>query len=522
MSILEFSTKNRWFFEQIKDENINSESNLEVKNYFFSLQKEQWNDIKNPENAHLMEYHVAEKYVAKWNTFIAKYPNSVLYFSGFQFNFKIICTGWNMPHCHFHGITFGGGVAFDAVFKGAALFSAIILSSGSGNAFSEAIFEEEVCFLDIRFVVAANFDKALFHKNAYFSKPIFEKSVSFFDLKFKEKVKFQSAHFQESVLFEIFEKSDEMIFSGGEFLKDVRFHGSNKDGCSISATQASFKDKTWFSGSFRRIDLRSSEFDKETYFEESFRKKYYDSLGSSEAEEAKKSGMAIFPESINEVSFARTIFRSIVFFSISFIKLPDFSRAVFQEVPKIDEELLPKLENKKEIKTGDENKFRFLKDYFLKQNNHQKEMKYFELEMIAKEKGSYGFKKVLYFLYSTIGSYGNSMAKPFYFLILSGIIFSFNFVSSIKFFSLSACFSSRIDAVNALIVRNSEMIDQIGTALTISFTRTIFPLVGLDYLTSSKSNFYVSHPFLLVVQSIISLVLLFLVGLGIKNEFKIK
>ncbi len=89
-----------------------------------------------------------------------------------------------------------------------------------------------------------------------------------------------------------------------------------------------------------------------------------------------------------EISLNYSIFERPVTFNLPFAKCPDFSKAHFLSSV-IIEDTWPKI-NEAEITAADEGKFRFLKNYFAKANNHLKEQEYFRYEMLAKAKALKG------------------------------------------------------------------------------------------------------------------------------------
>ena len=85
--------------------------------------------------------------------------------------------------------------------------------------------------------------------------------------------------------------------------------------------------------------------------------------------------------------------------------MPDFFQARFFNNP-----LITKYDKWTSIKYNkiakeDERKFRFLKNYSAEQNDHQKELEYFELEMTAKAKGLKWFEKIIDWLYAKTSNY---------------------------------------------------------------------------------------------------------------------
>jgi hypothetical protein len=216
--------------------------------------------------------------------------------------------------------------------------------------------------------------------------------------------------------------------------------------------------------------LDRSEFEKTIYFEES-----------------RKTNIP--GGNIGKINLNRTVFYNLAVFDITFLNIPDFSRAAFFKQPIIRE----KWNLTGQISKENESTFRFLKDYFLKQNNHQKELEYFNYEMVAKEKSLPLFQKIPYHLYDIISNYGNSVIRPLWWLLVS-------FVSFGRIFSENFCIKSPYFA---------------------SFMRMVFPIIQADKVFLLNDLEKISNGVLLS-QSIINSILLFLLLLGIRNKFKIK
>lgn len=318
---------------------------------------------------------------------------------------------------------------------------------------------------ECRFINGANFHKTKFFSNAYFAHSRFESAAVFTNAFFNQKADFSSATFA----------------SGADFSK-IRF-GENG---SLDLSRA------MFAGISTRFTKENSD--------------------------------GLFCEGLHRFKSNQTIFETPVVFDLNFKHCPDFSESYFLKKFFIKENWPSILDS--EIKSEDEEKFRFLKTYFAQTGDHFNEQKYFSYEMKAVEKrkkqeieenkenkktnfltkfiNKKYWELQLFELYKIHSDYGMSVSKP-----LKGLL-SFFAIFGMIFFIFSP---------NQVAPVSATTKEKLGFSLANSFIGTFIPLANLKILSSPLSAGMI---FIIGLQAILSIALLFLLALGIRNKFKIK
>jgi hypothetical protein len=445
---------------------------LEIAEEFIKLQGEQNQALSTTKDAKQIR-DIIDRYSKEWNKFIEKYPDVLLNFSNHQFNTEINCSNWNIPKCEFYNVIFNGEVNFcETNFSGEVRFTGSKFMSKCS--FKKAIFLKRAFFCKTTFNCIAKFGKSNFFIEAKFRAVVFKEMVSFNGTNFENGFRFEDVIFEGDVGFFSAKGDDKSIknFFYVKFCGETRFISNKKRKLdeikifNIEITDSVFKDRVWFGGYNFTIKLRRSEFEKAVYF---------DGWGGR----------------IDKIDLRRTVFCNIVIFDIPFKSFPDFSQTIFYKLPLINETWSRII--KSEVKEKEEPQFRFFKDHFLQHNDHQKELEYFELEMIAKERSLPFFQKIPYYVYNITSSYGNSIIRPLWWLMVS-------------FISFGRIFSENFSIKNPYFA---------------SFTRTIFPVIQADKVFLLDDYEKIASG-VLISQTIINSILLFLLLLGIRNKFKIK
>ncbi len=329
----------------------------------------------------------------------------------------------------------------------------------------------EARFEKVRFLDKVKFLSVDFGGWVFFDRSYFNKFTEFLLVKFySQKVDFSDVTFAGGARFlaTIFPK--EILFDRAKFLKDVDFRNiifSQQD------TQLKL-DGVLFGGD--KINFLSNPKSEEVFV-----------VGPANRD------IETFKNyRLKEVSLKNTIFQSSTVgeFDLKFDACPDFSESHFltksfriKETWQIDEEKIDK---------NDEPKFRFFKKYFAEQGNHFKEFEYFGYEMMAREKKlsiKDGADWFLFKCYKWFSGFGMEVKLPLFWLYISFFCFLWIFLFPLEC-DLKSSFSD-------------------------SFAKTIMPLMKLD-IGCVDSNA------ILTLQSLINVTLIFLLGLGIRNKFKIK
>ncbi len=295
------------------------------------------------------------------------------------------------------------------------------------------------------------------------------------------------------------------------FLNSAEFYGA-QFGCPAYFSEVIFEGDAFFSGAkFKNsqpVNFRNSTFKKRAMFDGVEFDGTILTLDGSQFE-----GIAHFSQKKKvvvdgpyvgggvKISADYAIFESPALFDLNFSECPDFSKTRFLKGV-IIEDSWPTIDDS-EIKSDDEGKFRFLKNYFAGIGNHFKEQQYFSYEMKAVEcrKKERRPKKLfskerwelrLFRYYKIHSNYGLSITRPLKGMSIS-LMFGFIF-----------CLGLDCDPSHSFAV---------------SFKRTFFPLSdALLYCVDKQAL----ATFVLAVQSILNSILLFLLLLGIRNKFKIK
>lgn len=216
-----------------------------------------------------------------------------------------------------------------------------------------------------------------------------------------------------------------------------------------------------------------------------------------------------------ELDLENTIFYCSFDCSLILKIIPDFPKATFLKSKSVEDTWLI---DEKGISDVDEPKFRFLKKYFAEQGNHFKEQKYFAYEMMAHEKllriKVFSFSKMkkdfyewfrnlvelgLFFIYKLISNFGMSWVRPLFWLVVS---------SAVMYCYIEIPITNYFGFFNEFLVFRTE-----GLSLKEAILKTISPL-------STAEEFKHSLP--VKIHCFINTILIFLIGLGIRNKFKIK
>jgi len=394
----------------------------------------------------------------------------------------INCNGWSFPYK-----VEVGGVANKISFVSSVFKKGISVTK------SDVV--RMLNFYDAEFRGEVSFNGNLGESNFVSTKFVDCQSVYFSEVDFNSDAMFQRCYF----------KNSEPIFQGSNFFKSANFRHLTISGraffkfvqCNF---YSSFDFYIWTSSEgealIEEIDLTGSEFFKSVLFHQ---------VTLRGLESVK----------IANVFLSGTIFREPFVLKFSDLKIcPDFSETYLLDVKKLSLNEGAWRVDERKIESSDEPKFRFLKKYFAEQGNHFKEREYFSYEMRAAEKrrlrklqfsnpktkifakdlGVIGLtifkwaqdylELILFKIYKWTSGYGASIFLPSFWLVASCAIVNLSFLVPL------------------------------GSALEL----TIVPISRSE---SVKEIFKDTEP-VLTVLSLINVALIFLLGLGLRNKFKIK
>ena len=401
----------------------------------------------------------------------------------------------------------------DALFRGAHFPKGANFASGEflhyAN-FREVEFGDRCVFANVSFCEMACFQKTTFKDEARFRRAKFSGvDVNFEDVKFVGPAHFGSVKFEEYSSFEgaIFSgmaRFDEAVFSDGAGFYRVTF------------SRHTIFDKTKFS---RGVSFSNSVFEGPAYFGRSS----FDGLASFKGVRGK----------------------GLVLDHPKFSHVPDFSDAHFEEAPAFDNvDLGPERfgdPSEGSSRVGLPERWRALRRLATQGHDHERELQFFKGEVIAR-RGTHDTWRHLWFwvgwAYQILSDFGRSMVRPLLGLGLSVVVFAFIYASlnhavwDQPFAKSIPCeVGSGDPRLAALLLSLHNAVPVAGIASTGKIREVYACLYGLEAnlaLTrgNSPGNCAPIIPYGVVFagvsQSILSVALIFLVLLAIRNRFRIR
>lgn len=403
-----------------------------------------------------------------------------------------------------------------------------------------------------------SFRSCTFERGTDFSDLIFPTEVTFINAEFKEiytdfrnarfsgDVNFTNAKFNcDSVFFEsVVFSGGNVSFSGAEFYR-AYFQNAEFSGGNVSFRDAEFKSGNQgntdfsvvkFSGG--DVDFSGVKFNSRTSFHLSefsggdviFREaefsgeridftnvKFCDGIVSFAS--ANFSGRHVYFNWSNfsgeNVNFSKTNFSFTVDFSYcEFSYPPNFISTSFDKPPLLSPIKLKFQNYKQDIKLVE--KYRLLKKFAIEAKDHESEMKYFGFEKraLANLKSTKVSEKIFINLYHEFSNLGQSILRPFsYLIVFLYILFTINF--------------------NILIPKSQNCINdesKFSQIVAIYTLNSALPLMRIDKTQSEeirgclfgKTQLTLSDNLWSTLHFLIGTLFLFLFGLGVRNRFKIK
>jgi len=314
-------------------------------------------------------------------------------------------------------------------------------------------------------------------ENADFSNFKFPGKTIFAACRFKGRTNFKEAHFNGHALFNRAWFEGKAEFDRAVFRKKAEFLG------------VSFVGDTLFKG---------AEFNEEAFFQ------------TSEFEKVVYFSRAKFSCRSHAANFHGCIFHRTFALACYFARVPDL---VSTHIPlgvdisqiKIDEHSVGHFYKKYEDRS-ESARYRRLKDLALEAKDIESEQKFFGYELRAKRGyKTTGWKLVPNLLYDWFGDFGRSISRPTFILIAVWLIWA-------VFYWLSA---------------NSQLPGNFFTALVFSASQ-IVPFFGFANKAGAEAikALYCNHPdnwvfVLAFVENLFGFSLIFLVGVALRNRFKI-
>ncbi|MDI9347579.1 MAG: pentapeptide repeat-containing protein [Methylacidiphilales bacterium] len=369
----------------------------------------------------------------------------------------------------------------------------------------KTIFETSADFTGATFKGKAPFSYAKFEKGANFTGATFEGEALFSKATFKEWADFSKATFEGRAFFKRVTFNGETDFSNSTFMDVVKFDNSD------------FKKRVMFN-SVNKTPVAKSPINN-------------------------NNGDLIFGNSyfsFNNCSFDY----SCIFDGTVFHRVPDFrfisyknSNFRFDKTKIISTAELLKIENKKtEESSKVENtyleisyKYKALKELAIAGNDYRSEIYLFGEELEATrlslkknekpdlEVSNPHIKKFGLSMFKWLADYGRSIVRPIICFIGLGII-------TIRF-GYTLIYNDLLLPVVTDYADYKDIIDY-NTATTFSI-KVINPLLfntgyGINLDAIDGPLWLLGIPFIIIILKLLSLLLIFLIGLGIRNEFRIK
>lgn len=336
---------------------------------------------------------------------------------------------------------------------------------GSATNFVGASFQESVQFYQARFGSDAQFEAVQFAFGAGFSEAHFEGAVSFFGAQF----------------------GDDSDFDGVTFAGDVQFEGCNWAVLRLRYEESYLSRKKWAEGQqmspsvFESLSFRGCTF-----------------LGEANYSNREFRGPATW-ESMDG--------RSTIF-----CKAPKFHNCKLHQDTSFEGAKFP-------VATGSENAaraYRTLKLASAQQQATREEQRFFKLEMAEEHLSLKEPRRWLYSAYAVTSDYGFSTGRPLallvFTLLLSWLVYGLLAGYVICIPAVSTCAVSRewfeFGLVNAFPLPG---LDKYAESLRVElFPRNLYPLAQVLVTVT------------VIVQKAISLLAFFLIGLAVRNLFKMK
>ncbi len=375
--------------------------------------------------------------------------------------------------------------------------------------FSNCHLDEDMDFSGFEFGDLANFRGATFTKKADFSNAVFGDAADFVGVSFQEQVQFDEARFGADAQFEGAQFAFGASFPGARFGSQASFFGA-QFGDDSDFDGASFGDGARFDGcNWAVLRLRYEE-------------KYQQRQAWAQSQE-------MSPHAFGSLSFRGCTFQGEVDFSNrEFLESASWGRlegvpTTFQRVPKFHNCKLHQDTSfdgaRFPAATGNEaaaRAYRTLKLAFAQQQATRDEQRFFRLEMAQEHHSVEGPRRWLYSAYAFLSDYGFSVGRPAG-LLLGTLVLAWLGYGWLAGYSAciplwSSCAPSREWFEFGLL--------------------NAFPLPGLDkYAEGLRSTLFPAHlhplaqvlvTVVVIAQKAFSLVAFFLMGLALRNLFKMK
>ena len=405
----------------------------------------------------------------------------------------------------FSGFEFGDF----ANFKNAKFVTRTIFIEAQFNgyvSFSGAQFEEHVYFEKAKIIDRANFSNVIFRGKARFGGAQFGDRSSFTGARFLGNASFGGTQFGIATDFQNVEFSYRANFRGAQFGADTRFDGAKFE------SDISFAADDWASIAFfyKEKELEAAKIWAE------LRGLSPDSFKSISFKGVRFGGQADFSgrSFTGATSFGRLSNDYVFNQAVGFGKAPLFHNCKLNQDISFDGADFP---NPLSNPADDDNAaraYRTLKLAFAQQQAFREEQKFFRLELAEEEKRAPLKQRWLFWLYRWTSDYGFRLDRPALLLLATFLVFMLIYDGLT---GLTPCFSWQTDCRF-----NYEL-------LQFALLQSL-PLPGLDKWSDSLRQSLFTDPgwrsallpLAVMLHKGISLLAVFLLGLALRNLFKMK
>lgn len=395
--------------------------------------------------------------------------------------------------------------------------------------FSNAIFSNRTIFNGAQFDGYVSFKNAIFEEKSYFDNVYFKGLVDFHEVMFKGKSIFRGARFDDISNFCGTQFLSDANFTGAQFYKNTLFVES-KFLKEVSFKGAQFGALATFDGVSFHSDANFSAIDwawlinANAYQDINETKKWAEEHGLNPDCFRDVSFKGAFFG--GEANFSGRLFTGVTSFStlsigsyrdqpVKFRKVPLFHNCKLSQDISFDGALFPKPNSESSFDDDAIRAYRTLKLAFAQQQAFREEQKFFRLELAEEENRSSQKQRWLFFVYRWISDYGFSLSRPAFILLASPLLFTFLYA---MLSGLRPCFSWAEDCqINFHLVQYSIL--------------QSLPLPGFEKWSNDlKEHLFarlqgwniVFLPLIIMIHKGISLIAIFLLGLALRNLFKMK
>ncbi|WP_428554391.1 pentapeptide repeat-containing protein [Pseudomonas edaphica] len=364
-------------------------------------------------------------------------------------------------------------------------------------------FGGEIYFNNFNFGPGANFNNAKFPRHTMFDDAIFGESSdfsnvtidarsSFKNTKFSRYTQLKSLYLEDWIDFDYAEFEGDNDFSGSSFGECTRFNGA-KFGPNINFSDCTFRQAVCF---------------------ESIQDTTKDAVAWTPYDPTSKT--------FNWISFERCLFNGPVSFkNREFRDTALFDGARFKHTPVFFGCTLHQDMSFKDVKfpqtTGENSRIRIYRNLrlsFSQLQAAQEEQHFFQLEMAENRHSLTGQRRWLFYAYELLSNYGSSLSRPAIAYLLSVIFFS-------------CAYAALSWATHCLPDSQQCSFNLAGIEF---FLLQAIPLPGLEKMADPIRSILIANDgiisllatILMILQKSVSLLLIFFIGLALRNMFRIK